>query len=127
MRERQWQRVSVGAPSVGGRPIRHDTIAGAAMTSDCGREARWFHLHCAASADPAWQGCAHCGNRRLRAGGEEVPHPAAAPPPRAWRDLCGGEIGLRWIWRSSGDHLHDTPLSMSGASANKNLTYDYRL
>lgn len=55
--------------------------------------------------------------------------PAAAPSPRARRDVYRSKLGLQWIWRSSCGHLHAALLSMSGASTNKNLiyTYTYRL
>uniref|UniRef100_A0A0D3H5G0 Uncharacterized protein n=1 Tax=Oryza barthii TaxID=65489 RepID=A0A0D3H5G0_9ORYZ len=67
------------------------------------------------SADPARHSCGHGSDGRLRVVGEEVAHRAAAPPLRARRDLCGGEL--------HDGHLHNTPPSMSGATANKNLTY----
>lgn len=70
--------------------------AGAAVTGDCGREARrrWIRLP-------------------LR------PHAHGG-------DLRGGELGLRWTWRSSSGHLYDAPQSMSLASANKIFTCHVR-
>ncbi|BAT05119.1 Os08g0362816 [Oryza sativa Japonica Group] len=112
-----------------------------AVMGDCGREARRRHAGTSghrSSPQACGSGCGgaymariraarrriqrgsctgdggHGCDGRLRAVGKAAADPAAAPRPRARHDLRDG-------------HLHNALPSMPGASANKNLTYTYRL
>lgn len=126
LRGRRWRATTGGRRGGGasGRrsaPLARGSGRGGAYPARMRASRRW--IRCGSCTGDGGRGC----DCRLRAGGEAAVDPAAAPSPRARCDVYHSKLGLQWIWRSSGGHLHAALLSMSGASTNKNLTYTYRL